>query len=110
MKVITGPEHTRPMSALGHPENPFAEPVPDAQSAHTHPAFLHINPSEHARCDCHECTQARWRMSIEGKMSGALSRPIPETLLPVPQASPELSKASETINILAEHKERVQRL
>ena len=23
------------------------------------------------RCECHECTQARWRMSIQGQLSGA---------------------------------------
>jgi hypothetical protein len=39
-----------------------------------------IMNQQHNRCDCHECTQARWRMSVEGKIAGIISaprRPVP---------------------------------
>lgn len=26
-----------------------------------------------ARCECHECTQARWKMSFQGQLHGSLS-------------------------------------
>lgn len=26
----------------------------------------------HPRCECHECTQARWKMSFQGQNQGAL--------------------------------------
>lgn len=34
----------------------------------------------HPRCDCHECTQARWKMSLDYKWSSGLgqSQGIPQ--------------------------------
>jgi predicted metal-dependent hydrolase len=34
------------------------------------------NPS---RCECHECTQARWKMSLQGQMQGQWQGAIPLT-------------------------------
>jgi len=32
-------------------------------------AFFGGYPQEHQRCDCHDCTQARWRMSFQGQLA-----------------------------------------
>jgi hypothetical protein len=28
--------------------------------------------NEHERCECHDCTQARWRMSFQGQLSAGV--------------------------------------
>lgn len=33
-------------------------------------AFYHEQPR--TQCECHECTQARWRMSIQGQIAQSL--------------------------------------
>lgn len=35
-----------------------------------------MNPE---KCECHECTQARWKSSVLGQITGALSATIPQS-------------------------------
>lgn len=28
--------------------------------------------NQHERCECHDCTQARWRMSMQGQIASAM--------------------------------------
>ncbi len=54
------------------------------------------------RCDCHECTQARYNMSFERQIYGEIRipgdlyfKPIPETPIPEPQDSLNRVQTSE---------------
>lgn len=45
---------------------------------------------QHPACNCHECTQARWKMSLQCQMEGAL-----RSRVPVETDAPKDGKAKE---------------
>lgn len=36
---------------------------------------IEFMPTPPERCECHECTQARWKMSLHGQLAGAMMYP-----------------------------------
>lgn len=48
-----------------------------------------ISDPGHPRCECHDCTQARWKMSFQGQLAGGIGQ------AQQPQWSPETQKQME---------------
>lgn len=42
-----------------------------------------------ARCECHECTQARWKLTLREQIAVSLSRPSPLTSEQAGKPAPE---------------------
>jgi hypothetical protein len=54
------------------------------QSLYPGQNFLNCAPQCEPRCECHECTRIRWKMSLQGQMESASSQSqqIPQQVSP----------------------------
>jgi len=47
--------------------------------------YFQQGPQNPPRCECHECTQARWKSTLGGQMQAAQQKPYPlDTTSPAP--------------------------